>query len=192
MTKKTLVGIDAGSEQSGIVVISDGIIQVGDTIGNSHIFDFIINARNSCEGFVVAVEDMRPYNMRITDGVIQTIKFIGQLEWRLREAGIIYDLIPRWQVKQWVFLQYRTILEPLIDRKIYLAAERKIKAGKKPRNASASFVYVDDRMVSTAMREYWKIEKVKRVGQTAFLKDHAWSALAVASLHIVSNTPFFR
>lgn len=191
MAKKTLIGIDAGSEQSGIVAITDGIIQVGDTIGNSHVFDFILNSRN-CDNLIVAIEDMRPYNMRITDGVIQTIKFIGQLEWRLRESGITYDLIPRWQVKQWVFLQYRTILEPLIDRKIHLAAQRKMKENKKPRNASASFVYVDDRMVSTAMREFWKIEKVKKVGQEAFLKDHAWSALAVASLHIVSNMPFFR
>jgi hypothetical protein len=151
-----------------------------------------MNARGGCDKLIVAVEDMRPYNMRITDGVIQTIKFIGQMEWRLKEAGITYDLIPRWQVKQWVFLQYRTIVEPLIDRKIELAAQRKIKEGKKPRNASASFVYVDDRMVSAAMREFWKIEKVKKVGQEAFLKDHAWSALAVASLHIVSNMPFFR
>jgi hypothetical protein len=189
MAKKTLVGIDAGSEQSGIVIISDGVIQVGDTIGNSHIFDFIVNARNGCKDFVVAVEDMRPYNMRITDGVIQTIKFIGQLEWRLRDVGIAYDLIPRWQVKQWVFLQYKPIVEPLIERKIELAAKRKIKEGKKPRNASPSFVYVDDRMVSAAMREFWKIEKVKKVGQEAFIKDHAWSALAVASLHIVSNKP---
>src|SRR6185437_13153093 len=109
-----------------------------------------------------------------------------------REAGITYDLIPRWQVKQWVFLQYRAIVEPLIDRKIHLAAQRNIKAGKKPRNASASFVYIDDRMVSIAMREFWKIEKVKKVGQEAFLKDHAWSAIAVASLHIVSNMPFFH
>jgi hypothetical protein len=192
MAKKTLVGIDAGSEQSGIAVISDGVIQVGDTIGNSHVFDFILNAGEGCDKLIIAIEDMRPYNMRITDGVIQTIKFIGQIEWRLREAGITYDLIPRWQVKQWVFLQYRLIIEPLIDRKIELAAKRKIKAGEKPRNASASFIYVDDRMVSTAMREFWKIEKVKRVGQEAFLKDHAWSALAVASLHIVSNMPFFR
>jgi hypothetical protein len=153
------------------------------------VFGFILNARECCEELIVVIEDMRPYNMRITDGVIQTIKFIGQLEWRLKEAGITYDLIPRWQVKQWAFTEYRAILEPLIDRKIYLAAERKKKAGGVPRNATASFVYVDDRMVSTAMREFWKIGKVKRVGQEAFLKDHAWSALAVVSLHIVSDKP---
>jgi hypothetical protein len=132
--------------------------------------------------------------MNITDEVINTIKYIGQLQWRLDELHMQYTLIPRWQVKEWVFKQFRAMAEPEIQKKIDYAlkrAELKGEKGISPRKRTPSFVYVDDRIVVKAMREHWGIKKPTKVGEKAAynLKDHSWQALAVASLYIVLYMP---
>jgi hypothetical protein len=171
--------------------MENGMIREGYNMANGSVFDFVVAEKKGCDKFIVIVEDVKPYNMRITDGIIKTIKVIGQLEWRLLEAGVKFELIPRWQVKQWVFLQYRSIAEPVIVNKIIASRKLKEKKGLKinPNKLSPTFVYVDDRIVASAMRAHWGIEKQKNVGKrTPFnLKDHSWQALGLVSYYIVSH-----
>jgi len=192
MKNTILVGVDPGSEKSGIVVLTQKGIREGTNIGNESVFDYILTEKSKCDSFMLVIEDMRPYNMRITDEVIQTIKYLGQLEWRLNEANIAYTLIPRWQIKQWVFLQFRTMAEPEIVKKIEASNRRKLAANLPlSRKQQPTFVFVDDRIVQKAMRIHWGIKKPTKVGQKAAfnLKDHSWQALGLASYYIVLHRP---
>jgi hypothetical protein len=135
----------------------------------------------------IIIEDVRPYNMRITNGIIHTIKFIGQIEWRLKSLDAKITLIPRWEVKQWVFLQFKTMVLPEIEKKIDKWSVKEDNKGKA--RLTAKFVWVDDRMIANAMRKWWGIKNPTKVGQRAMynLKDHSWQALALVSFHIALN-----
>lgn len=203
MYQKQIIGIDAGSDKSGIIVLVKNRIRHGYNIPNNEVIDFVRSLKNDCKEQIVIVEDVRPYNMRITDGIIKTIKFLGELEWRLSQLGQKYELIPRWSVKQWVFLQFKLLAVPEIEKKIIRSKnlkEKKIKqllaAGKekeagdiKITNPSPGFVYVDDRIVANAMRQWWNIKNPSRVGERAAygLKDHSWQALGLVSFYMASN-----
>jgi hypothetical protein len=158
------------------------------------LIEFIVDQSRDVSDFKVVVEDMRPYNMRITDGVINTIKYIGQVEWRLKMLDIQFTLIPRWEVKQWVFTRFREMAEVEIVKKIEYSRERKKKLGLYMRAdvPAQTFVYVDDRIVQKAMRGLWRIPKPK-VGQKATygLKDHSWQALGLLSRYIALYKPPF-
>lgn len=133
--------------------------------------------------------------MRINDNVINTIKFIGQTEWRLAEAGVDYKLFPRWMIKQWVFTNHQKMCAIEIGKKIDYAAARDVKKHGPDaplRKRSCTFVYVDDRIVEKAMKLQWKIEKPKVGQQTAFgLKTHSWQGLAMATFYIEQHDPSF-
>lgn len=187
MNKATLIGVDAGSSKSGIIIITEKGIREGNNIPNDNVLDYIASESCKCNKLYVVLEDVRPYNMRISDGIIQTIKFIGELEYRLRSANIPFELIPRWQVKQWVFLQFRTMAEPEIIKNMDRQSNRKIKAGDitEKKERKPSFVWVDDRIVQKAMRIHWSINKPLVGKRTPFnLKDHSWQALGLASYYI--------
>lgn len=145
---------------------------------------------------MVIIEDMRPYNMRINDNVIHTIKFIGETEWRLKQLGIEYRLFPRWMIKSWVFNTFREMSLQEIQKKIAYAIVRDIKLlpeGSKIRKRTATFAYVDDRIVEKGMKTWWGIKKPKVGHPTPFgLKTHSWQGLAVATFYVVSEDPSFR
>lgn len=144
---------------------------------------------------MVVVEDMRPYNMRINDNVINTIKFIGETQWRLKSHGVPHLLFPRWEVKQWVYNSYRDMCLEEIGKKIEYAKKRYIlKNGPEAteRKRTASFVYVDDRVVEKAMKLRWDIKKPKVGEGTPFgLKTHSWQGLALATFYIERHDPSF-
>lgn len=143
----------------------------------------------TCNKLYVVVEDVRPYNMRITDGIIKTIKFLGELEWRLN-LFTKFTLIPRWEVKKWVFLQFNKMSIEAVERKIQASNKRKATKGEVIKlNQPATFVYVDDRIVANAMRKWWGIKNPTKVGQRAAynLKDHSWQALGLVSYYIAVN-----
>jgi hypothetical protein len=189
MDKKRIIGLDAGSQTTGIILLAENQIRHGWNIPNSEVVEFVYQQSLECESLTVIIEDVRPYSMRITDGIIQTIKFIGQLEWRLKTMDQPFELIPRWHVKQWVFLQFKGLCIPEIEKKITMASKRAEKLGKKPRKAIPTFVYVDDRIVANAMRKWWNIKNPSRVGERAAygLKDHSWQALGLVSYYMASN-----
>jgi hypothetical protein len=178
-TKRTLVGVDPGETQCGVAIITENGIQKGMHISNTLLIDFIYECKKNSEGdFLVVMEDMRPYNMRITDNIINTIKFIGEIQWRLQSLGIEYLLYPRWQIKSWAFSTYPDMCSIEIQKKIdYAIARERLKKGEDAalRKRTASFVYVDDRIVEKAMKLWWNIKKPKVGEKTAFgLKTHSW------------------
>ena len=184
---KIRIGVDAGSSKSGIVVIEENGIREGYNIDNGEVFSFLITERNKCEEMNLVIEDVRPYNMRITNGIIETIKFLGELEYRLKEAGITFTLIARWEVKKWVYDKFNQVSVEEIIKNISRHDAREQKKSQlrgevyKPKSRSVTFVYVDDPLIVKVMREYWSIERKKGFAQKAKynLKDHAWQALAL-------------
>lgn len=192
MNKITWIGIDPGNKMSGVVVVTnENGIREGYNLPNSGIFDFVVAESKLCVELRLILEDIRPYNMRITDEIINTIKFLGELEYRFMASGFKFELIPRWQVKYWVFVQYKVMVIPQIDKKIAAANARKAKNGVEVKNIqTATFVYVDDRMVANAMRDYWKIKNPTKVGQKAMynLKDHSWQALGLVTYAMNSTS----
>lgn len=203
---KKIVGIDPGSVNSGIVVLENGKIRQGYNVPNVEVVDFINKEYLLSTELHLIIEDVRPYSMRITDGIIQTIKFLGWIEGKLSELGRAFELIPRHQVKQWVFVQFKTIAVPEIEKKIIRAGKRAEKKWQeaydaaikkelpepppfKPRNSVPTFVYVDDRIVANAMRKWWNIKKPSRPGQRAAygLKDHSFQALGLVSFFMAAN-----
>jgi hypothetical protein len=157
------------------------------------LIDFIISLKDPGSSLLIIIEDMRPYNMRVTDNVINTIKFIGQLEWRLRELHIDFVLFPRWEIKSWVYSSNTEMCNVEIKKKIEYAASRKEKiVGRPIDRRKPSFVYVDDRIVEKAIKLWWKIEKPK-VGQPCpfGLQTHAWQGLSLATFYIERHDPSF-
>ena len=62
----------------------------------------------------------------------------------------------------------------------------------KLRKRTATFAYVDDRIVEKGMKLWWGIKKPKVGEPTAFgLKSHSWQGLAVATFYIDSEAPSF-
>ena len=184
-----LISLDCGETETGAVVLTTSGIREGLNMANDQVIDFILVEKERCYDFTLLIEDVRPYNMRITDGIIHTIKFLGQLEWRLTEMRIPFTLIPRWQVKRWIFEQYKPVVLPEIQKKIdYSNKQRTAKGIALSRKQTPSFVYVDDRIVQKAMRLHWQIPKAK-VGHKAMynLKDHSWQALALASFYLTTS-----
>lgn len=186
-TNTLLVGIDPGETHSGVAIVENGAIQKGINISNILLIDFILSLQKSEFYFLVIIEDMRPYNMRISDNVINTIKFIGQIEWRLSSLGVNFKLFPRWEIKQWVFQKYPDMAKEEVCKKIeYLASTMEKKNGgiRVPRR-KPSFVYINDRIVERAIKMWWGIKKPK-VGQSSpfGLKTHSWQGLAMITFYI--------
>lgn len=119
---------------------------------------------------------------------------ISQIEWRLGTIPCKIELIPRWQVKQWVYIQFKAIVAPLIQKKIDYSHERKkkqyeAKGWAEKKKSTESFVWVDDRIIIAAMRKHWSIPLTKRVGSTTMynLREHSWQALALVSYFLKSK-----
>jgi len=192
---KKIIGIDPGSEKSGVVVLENGAIkETYEAMPNESVVEFLLLSDNLSDMKVI-IEDVRAYNMRISGDIIETVKFIGWLtgtktvKGKLSELGIKYELIPRYQVKEWIFLQFRTMAEPeiikIIARNQARNEKKAIEAGEeyKKRNLAPTFIYVEDRIVANAMRKWWDIKKPSRPGQKSpyGLKTHSWQSLALCS-----------
>ncbi len=179
MTQR-IIGIDPG-ETCGMVVLDGGqitsVFNIMSENLHTKITTFLVHP--NCR---VVIEDIRPFSLRLTPQIISTCKFIGEAVYRLRnDAGAIVDLAPRNDVKRWVFETFPEVCVPIIDRKI----EKKgyvSKSDGRPRKAS--FVFVDDKVVTECMKVLYKIPVPERgYGYQFGLKDHAWQALALATYY---------
>ena len=192
-TPNALIGIDPGEKQSGIVLLIDGQIIEGMTIDNQELVGYVSEQHKANEGHIlVVIEDMRPYNARITDNIIKTIKFIGQIEWRIKEFGVPIYLVPRWRVKQWAYNSFRELSMPRVISKVGYAEKLREKEGKAKRKLSPSFAYIDDWVIVRIMKYFWKIPNANVHNKNKYgLKDHSWQALAVVTFCIASKDPSF-
>jgi hypothetical protein len=99
-------------------------------------------------------------------------------------------LVPRSAVKKWVFEAHADIVKPLCQIKSDKAADKRAaeNGDSVVTYKTASFIYVDDRMVQLSMIEHYEIPIPKPGdGYEYGLKDHSWQALAVATTFIGLN-----
>lgn len=191
---RRIIGVDPGSEESGMVVLDDCRIVVALNVANvAQVYDKISKYSLNCN-LTIAVEDIKPYSLRLTSQVIDTCKFIGELTYRLRnEAGINVVMVSRYEVKKWIFDSFYDLCLPFIDKKIHKKGfdasdiETKLPVrvwsdGEVWKARKASFVFIDDKIVTEAMKQLYKIPLPnKGKGYQFGLQTHSWQALATAS-----------
>lgn len=193
MSKKRIVGVDPGSNMCGVVILDDnditGAFNWSIPVLWSKISNFLVHPN-----LTVVIEDIRPYSLQLTPHVIDTCKLIGEMKFRLDVmAGVHVELIPRSDVKKWVFDTFTEVSVAAIrkktDKKMFLSCDVLSKElvwldtnGKKKRKEN--FTQVDDRVVTEAMKHLYNIPVPKPGdGYDYGLKDHSWQALALANLY---------
>lgn len=182
MKRRIVVGLDCGNQTTGIAIVVNDSIECGLNVPNSNVYDIVVALLDDGDVTVV-IEDVRPYGVRLSQDLIDTCKFIGELQYRLRGAEIPYVLIARATVRAWVFKAHYEAVEPYIVKNI----ERRERIMPAEKKRSISFLYVDDRAVIAAMKQHWGIPTPKPGKSNKYgLKSHAWQALSVATHYIVS------
>jgi hypothetical protein len=155
----------------------------------SKVTNFLIN--QSC---TIVIEDLAPYSLKLTPQVIDTAKWIGMAVERLTASVTTpIVLIPRSSVKKWVYEAFPEVVLPLCDKKIDkklslacdLTTRQEVRVDDNGKVArKSSFVYVDDKIVTEAMKYLHRIEMPKPgSGYEHGLKEHSWQSLAIASFY---------
>jgi hypothetical protein len=180
---KRIIAIDPGNAISGFCMIQDGQISFAANLPNQFVIPKI---REFCKNshYTVVIEDVRPYGVRLTQQLLDTTKFIGELQWRLMSLKIVPEMRPRFEVKKWVFDHFGWMIIPLIEAK--MAKKGAVKQDGEPK--APHFMWVDDAMVVRAMKDLWEIPAPERgYGYKHGLKDHSWQALALGSMILEKN-----
>ena len=173
-----IIGIDPG-KTCGIVILDRGQITSVFNIISEQIYEKVSSyiVHESC---TVVVEDIRPYSLRLTPQVIDTCKFIGELNFRLKTwSGLTVEYVARNQVKKWCFDTFPEVAVPIIQKKIEKKGFRNKETGewRKP-----SFIWVDDKVVTECMKVLYKIPMPKSGhGYQYGLREHSWQALGLSS-----------
>jgi hypothetical protein len=192
MCKSLVVGIDPGSDIVGMVVLTDMRIEQAFNLEIAAFWGKI-EALTRYSELTVVIEDLAPYSLRLTPQVIDTAKFIGEAVFRLKQySNVKVVLIPRSKVKMWVWENFLDLVRPLIDSKIdkklfpacKIDDRTEIRVDDRGKPArKGSFIYVDDKIVKAAMVHLYQIPKPPPgAGYIHGIKDHAWQALACASV----------
>lgn len=191
---RRIIGIDPGSESSGIVLLDYSNIQCSFNLSNAQLYEKITSWLIYPDVTVV-VEDLAAYTLRLTPQVISTAKFIGEFLYRLRiESGANVILIQRSDIKLWCFQSFYDIVDPIIsakiDQKLYEACSMEtrevVRVDNRGKGArKGSFIYIDDKCVTECMKHLYKIPlPLPGKGYQFGLQTHSWQALAVASCYI--------
>lgn len=186
--EKIVWGIDPGSVICGVCRLNSGLIGDCFNIEPSKLYNEILR-RSDGSQFIVVIEDIFPYSLRLTPAVIDTCKLIGELTFRFNTCNQVESvkLVARNSVKKWIFDTVPHECIPRINKKILLKHNRNIKQGKKGlvkidgEMRLPSFIWVDDRIVIAALKSVLNIPTPKPGKPNIYgLKDHSWNALAVA------------
>lgn len=184
-----VLSIDPGSKESGIAVIWQSELSGSPLEGFNERNDLIVGKiRKHYVKYnpIVVIEDLRYFPGRISMQVLDTVKFIGELNYRLKvELGLKVEYVTRGKVKKWVFDTFPEECKARIDKKIaYLDAYGE-KTGKRRyvnqggTRRKASFHWVDDRIVIAVMKEFWGIPTPKPGKKNIYgFCDDSWQALA--------------
>ena len=191
MTKKyyvrmmnRIIGLDPGSEESGMVVIDGSSIIAAFNLSNEQFYCKVTNYLLHPNTTIV-IEDLAAYSLRLTPQVISAAKFIGECLYRLKiEAGANVVLIQRSKVKKWCFDTFPFVCNPIIEKKI----EKKNQRDKDGNFKKPHFFYIDDKSVTECMKYLYKISlPLPGKGYDYGLQTHSWQALAVASCFLHSG-----
>jgi hypothetical protein len=182
---RRIISVDPGNVISGFCMIENGQIAFAANLPNQFVIpkirEFIQNA-----AYTVIIEDVRPYGTRLTQQLLDTSKFIGELCYRLIGLKVVPELIARWEVKKWVFETFKSDLEPLILKKMEKSEKGLTKADGE--NRKPTFIWVDDRLIIKSMKKMWNIPTPKPGKTNKYgINAHSWQALALASLHITQK-----
>lgn len=180
----SLIAIDVGNEQSGMVVLNGLKIAFAGNIQNGQILKLIYDRYREDKTVIVLIEDMKPYSVALTQHTIDTCKFIGKLSYFCDMRRIPYRLITRHQVKKWVYDRFPEIVLGLVLAKI----EKRDKKNNDGKLRSPSYVYVDDGIIVSVMKDYWKLEKGRGKRNIHGITAHAWQALAVGTYFTFANS----
>lgn len=184
--QNVVVAIDPGSAQSGVVVLTDGKITHAETSSNEEIMTLIRPFLGKRYKLRVMIEDIRPYSLQLTPDVVETCKYIGELRYRLNTARISFEMISRSEIKEWAYLAYKSQIEPLILKKM----EKKGKNLNLDGNTrKTSFVWIDDQIITHAMRFEWSIPAERGRSNRFGLATHSWQALALGTLFLKGAVP---
>lgn len=190
--KSVVIGIDPGEYISGVCLVSEAAIKEAVIIENGEVVPYISRIVGANGMATVVYEDiLNPYIMR--KSTVITCKFIGALEYRLSEMASVRPIgYERNKVRKWVYDAFPDIVVPKVAAKIaYLDEQGKrlnrkrylLKDGVTLRQPS--FLFVDDRIVISAMKHLWGIPTPKPGKSNPYgLRGHSWQALAVASYWI--------
>ena len=188
------IAIDPGNENSGLIIL-EGISIIGAyNLSNEALYSKI-SAYSIHPDLVIVVEDIKPYSLKLTPQVIDTCKFIGELNYRLKIAiGMNVKYVPRADVSRWVYDTFPTICGPLIDLKIEkkmydacsLETMQEIRVnGNGGNKRKGSFIYIDDKMVMESMKDLYQLKKpAPGKGYLYGLKDHSFQALALGRYYM--------
>lgn len=195
---KRIIGIDPG-KTCGMTVLDGGEIAAVFNIISFNLYDKITKYLLHPDCYVV-MEDIRPYSTPLTPQVIDTAKFIGEACYRLQDAlGKPVILMPRSEVRQWVYDTYPDVCIPLVKKKMLkkvfdacdIATKESLRVygdGEMWKERKGSFVYVDDKIVTEAMKSHYKIpQPPPGSGYQYGLKDDAWQSLAVATCYLATH-----
>lgn len=185
MMREIIIGIDPGSNKSGIVILEESILVSGDNIENEKMFSLIdeYSLFSDDVRLFVVYEDIRPFTSRFNMDTIDTIKVIGRLEYVLNTRRIPYKAVTRNEVKSMVYGKYNSLAYPLVLEKVKKSNnKRKDGSDRKP-----SFVYVDDRIVKKAMELHWGITVRNGIKQKNGINGHAWQALGAVTYYLFGD-----
>lgn len=203
MKINVVISVDPGEKRSGlsVIMLNREAVSKSELIGfvedNKVIVDKITEyyVKYDC---IVAIEDIVPYNLRVTKELLTTCKFMGELDYRLRkELTLPVEYLTRGKIKKWIFEAFPGLCVNRVSKKIAYLDDYGAKNDKKRYRTKtgdlkkASFHWVDDRIVIAAMKELWNIPTPKPGKKNIYgFSSHAWSALAVGSCYVGINYGF--
>lgn len=176
-----VIGIDAGSNKSGVAIVANGQIVKGMVIGNQQVMELLTNPIYA--NYHIVIEDLRAYSVRLSQDLINTAKFIGKMEYVLDSINAKYTLVERVQIKKMVYDKYPSAEMEVKDK---IMQRGKINP-KTLEYRKPSMIYVCDRVVANAMRYFWDLPKGQGKRNKLGLASHSWQGLALCSYYLFNQ-----
>jgi hypothetical protein len=177
-----IIGIDAGSNKSGVAIVVNGAIVKGMVIANQDVIK-LLNS-NEYSSYKIVIEDLRAYSVRLSQDLINTAKFIGKMEYILDSLKADYILVERVKIKKMVYDKY-----PSAEIEV---RDKIIQRGKiNPTTLEyrqPSMIYVCDRVVANAMRYFWGLPQGQGKRNKLGLASHSWQALALCTYFLFKES----
>ena len=176
-----IIGIDAGSTKSGVAIVTCGQVERGMVISNRDVCKLVADKKYS--SYKIVIEDLRAYSTRLSQDLINTAKFLGQLEYILTKRKSDFLLVERVKIKKMVYDKY-----PKSEKDVREKIIQRGKVNSRGEYRKPSMIYVCDRVVANAMRYFWELPSGQGKRNKVGLASHSWQALALCSYLLFSES----